>query len=46
MVKVIWGKSALKQLNKAYNYIKKDSVTSAIKVRDKIFDTAENLQKC
>jgi plasmid stabilization system protein ParE len=44
MVEVIWRKLALKQLNKAYNYIKKDSLQSAKKVREEIFDTAERLK--
>lgn len=44
MVKVIWRKSALEQLNKAYEYIKKDSVQSAEKVRDVILNTAERLK--
>lgn len=45
MVKVIWRKIALKQLNKAYEYIKKDSLQSAKKVRDTIFDKAEGLKQ-
>ncbi|MGB0879741.1 MAG: type II toxin-antitoxin system RelE/ParE family toxin [Polaribacter sp.] len=44
MVKVVWRKLALKQLNKAYNYIKKESLQSARKIRKEIFDTAENLK--
>lgn len=44
MVKVVWRKLALKQLNKAYNYIKKESLQSAKKVREEIFDKAENLK--
>ena len=44
MVEVIWRKLALKQLNKVYNYIKKESLQSAKKVREEIFDTAENLK--
>lgn len=43
MVKVIWGKLALKQLNKAYNHIKKDSLQAAKKVRDEIIEITENL---
>ena len=41
---VVWRKLALKQLNKAYEYIKKDSLQSAKKVREKIFNTAEELK--
>ncbi len=44
MVKVIWRKTALKQLNHAYKYIKEDSVQAAKQVRDTIIDTAENLK--
>ena len=44
MVEVVWRKLALKQLNKAYNYIKKESLQSAKKVREEIFDKAENLK--
>ena len=43
MVKVVWRKSALKQLNEHYNYIKLDSFESAHKVREAIFDIAESL---
>jgi len=43
MVKIVWRKLALKQLNKAYNYIKKESLQSAKKVREEIFDKAESL---
>ena len=32
MVEVVWRKLALKQLNKAYNYINKESLQSAKKV--------------
>lgn len=41
---VVWRKLALKQFNKVYNYIKEESLSSAKKVRDEIFDTAENLK--
>ena len=44
MVKVVWRKLALKQLNSVYNHIKKESLQSAKKVRKEIFDTAENLK--
>ena len=44
MVEVVWRKLALKQLNKAYNYIKKESLQSAKKVREEIFDKAGNLK--
>ncbi|EZH71283.1 hypothetical protein ATO12_11005 [Aquimarina atlantica] len=44
MVKVIWRKGALDHLNKNYNHIKKDSLQSANKVRDTIFDMAEALK--
>jgi plasmid stabilization system protein ParE len=44
MVRVIWGKSALKELNNAYEYIKGKSIPSAKKVRDAILDTAQNLK--
>ena len=44
MVKIVWRKLALKQLNKAYNYIKKESLQSAKKVREEIFDKAESLK--
>ena len=43
MVKVVWRKKALKQLNEHYNYIKLDSFESAHKVREAIFDIAESL---
>lgn len=41
---VIWRKLALKKLHKVYQYIKKESLQSAKKVRDEIFDTAEKLK--
>jgi len=41
MVEVVWRKLALKQLNKAYNYIKKESLQSAKKVLEEIFDKAD-----
>lgn len=44
MVKVIWGKLALKQLQKSYLYIREESPQSADKVKDAIFKTAENLK--
>ncbi len=44
MVKVVWRKGALAHLNKHYNHIKKDSLKSAKKVRDTIFDMAESLK--
>ncbi len=45
MVKIIWRKGALSHLNKHYNHIKKDSLLSAEKVRDTIFDITESLAK-
>lgn len=45
MVKVVWRKIALIQLNKAYEFIEKDSLKSAKKVRDTIFDKAESLKQ-
>ncbi|QLE00820.1 type II toxin-antitoxin system RelE/ParE family toxin [Galbibacter sp. BG1] len=44
MVEVVWRKLALKQLNEAYTFIKKDSLPAAEKVRDEIFDKAEALK--
>ena len=44
MVTVVWRKGALAHLNKNYNHIKKDSLKSAKKVRDTIFDIAESLK--
>jgi plasmid stabilization system protein ParE len=43
VVKIVWRKAALKQLNEVYDYIKKDSVKSAEKVRATIFDAIETL---
>lgn len=45
MVKVVWRKGALAYLNKQYNYIKKDSLQSAQKVRDSIFEITDSLAK-
>ena len=44
MVEVIWRKGALSHLEKNYRYIKKESLQSAEKVRDTIFDIAESLK--
>ncbi len=44
MVKIIWRKLALNQLNKVHKHIAKDSIKSANKVMDDIFDKAENLK--
>lgn len=41
---IVWQKLALKQLNKGYNYIKKESPQTAKKVREDIFDKVENLK--
>ena len=35
---VIWSRTAKTQLQKAYNYIVKDSLQNAQKVRDKIIE--------
>ncbi len=39
----IWGKSAKKQLQAAFDYIKHDSLQNAEKVRDEIIDTSIEL---
>ena len=44
MVRVVWRKGALDHLNKNYNHIKKDSLQSARKVRDTIFDMTDALK--
>ena len=44
MVKVIWRKRALSQLNHQYNHIKKDSLSSVKKVRDTILDMTDALK--
>lgn len=44
MVEVVWSDLAIKQLKKAYDYIKKESLKSALKVRDEIFHETENLK--
>ena len=44
MVKVVWRKLALKQLNKAFNYIKRESLQAAKKVREEIFVKTEELK--
>lgn len=44
MVEVIWGESALKQLNNVYDFIKRSSVQSAKKTRNEIFDVTDNLK--
>lgn len=44
MVKVVWAKLALKQLQKSYFYIREESPQSANKVRDAIFRAADNLK--
>lgn len=44
MVKIVWRKIALNQLKEAYDFIKKESLPSAIKVREEVFKTAENLK--
>lgn len=41
---IVWQKLALKQLNKGYNYIKKESPQTAKKVREDIFDKVEHLK--
>ncbi|MEN1784657.1 MAG: type II toxin-antitoxin system RelE/ParE family toxin [Bacteroidota bacterium] len=38
MVKVVWRKGALVHLNKNFEHIKKDALTSARKVRDGILE--------
>lgn len=43
MVIVVWRKLALKQLKEAYDYIKKDSLKSAISIRKEIFDATKKL---
>ena len=42
-LKIIWDKEALWQLKDIYNYIKKDSVLAANKVRQEIRIYIENL---
>ena len=44
MVRVVWRKLALNQLNKIYKYVKKESELSAKKVVKDIFDTADKLK--
>ena len=41
---IVWRKLALLQVHKIYNYIKKDSLQSAKKVREKTFKRAEELK--
>ena len=43
MVKIIWRKNALKQLNEQYNYMKLDSFEKAHQARESIFDIVESL---
>ena len=43
MVKIVWRKKALSELNRIYKHIQKSSPQSAIKVRDEIFATADEL---
>ena len=43
--KVIWDKTAQKELQKNYNYIKKDSLQSAQKVKNEILKIAKALPK-
>ena len=42
---VIWSKSAKMQLQKAFNFISRDSVQNAEKVRDEIIDRTIDLSK-
>jgi plasmid stabilization system protein ParE len=42
-LELIWSPSAMKDLKKAYNYIKKESKVGAKKVVDSIFDEVEKL---
>lgn len=44
MVNVVWRKEALLHLQKQYEYVKKDSLESAQKVRDAIFEITEGLK--
>lgn len=44
MVKIVWRKKALIELNNIYIRIKKSSPQSAIKVRNEIFATADELE--
>ena len=45
MRKLVWDKEALLELKEAYNYLKKESLPSAKKVRKSILETASELPK-
>ena len=45
MVKIVWRKKALSELNHIYEHIKQSSPKSAIKVKNKIFETVDKLEK-
>lgn len=41
--KIVWDESARHSLSKAYDYIKKDSLNNAIKVKKEILDAVKRL---